>query len=77
MIDKLYCDKRSGCVAIYPESRKGDKNGCGRDDERNIAFSDKDATFNGSYWAMNESVQNAFQEAVDAFNNIIRNIHEV
>jgi hypothetical protein len=73
MFDRLYCDKRNGCVAIYPDSRKEDKNGCGCDDERNIAYSCAGSEFRGSYWTMDESVQKMFQDAVDDFNQAIEN----
>ena len=74
MFDRLYCDKRSGCVAIYPMSRKDDKNGCGRDDERNIAFSDEGANFNGNHWDMDENTRELFQKAVDVFNETIESL---
>jgi len=69
MREKLVCDCRGGCVAIYPESRKNDTNGCHKYDERNIAFSDKGATFNGSFWSMDEATQKIFTEMVEAYNN--------
>ena len=47
--EKLVCDKRSGCVAIYKESQQEETNGCHRDDERNIAYSNKDSNYNGSF----------------------------
>ena len=74
MFDRLYCDKRSGFVAIYPESRKDDKNGCGSDDERNIAFSDEGSSFNGSHWDMDEKTREMFQKAVDVFNETIEGL---
>jgi len=69
MREKLVCDLRGGCVAIYLESRKDDTNGCHKDDARNIAFSDKGAKFNGSYWEMDEATQNLFTDMVNAYNN--------
>jgi hypothetical protein len=72
MREKLVCDCRGGCVAIYPESRKYDTNGCHKDDERNIAFSDKGATFNGSFWSMDEATQKIFTEMVEAYNKLSR-----
>lgn len=68
MKEKLVCDLRGGCCAIYKESRKEDKNGCGRDDDRNIAFSDKGATCNGSYWTMDEEVQAIYKKMVALYN---------
>lgn len=69
MREKLICDCRGGCVAIYPASRKDDTNGCHKDDTRNIAYSDKGAMFNGSFWTMDESTQKIFAEIVEAYNN--------
>jgi len=66
--EKLICDKRNGCVAIYKESKKDETNGCHADDERNIAYSSKGAEFNGSWWDMNKEVQDVFQDMVDAYN---------
>ena len=66
--EKLICDKRSGCVAIYKESRIGDTNGCHPDDERNIAYSNEGSRYNGSFWEMDEDIQNLFSDIVTAYN---------
>ena len=47
-------DIRTGCCAVYPESRKSDTNGLSRNDDRNIFYSNKDSFFNGEYWEMSE-----------------------
>ena len=47
--EKLICDKRGGCVAIYKESRKSDTNGCHFEDERNIAYSSMVKAYNEKY----------------------------
>jgi len=36
-------DVRGGCVAVYQDGRQEDTQGCHRDDERNIAYSNKGA----------------------------------
>jgi hypothetical protein len=69
MKEKLICDCRGGCVAIYKESRKNETNGCHSDDKRNIAYSSKDALFNGSFWTMDEETQQIFKDMVQAYNN--------
>ena len=70
MIEKLICDRRGGCVAIYKESRKDDTNGCSRYDDRNIAYSDKGAYFNGSFWEMDQETQQIFCDMINAYNLI-------
>jgi hypothetical protein len=69
MKERLICDCRGGCVAIYKESRKDEKNGCHSDDKRNIAYSSKNASFNGSFWTMDEETQQIFKDMVEAYNN--------
>jgi hypothetical protein len=66
--EQLISDKRGGCVAIYKESRKDDTNGCHFEDKRNIAYSSKDAKYNGSFWDMDEYTQNVFEDMVNAYN---------
>ena len=66
--EKLICDKRGGCVAIYKETRKDDTNGCHFEDKRNIAYSSKNSKFNGSFWDMDEDTQNIYNDMVDAYN---------
>lgn len=66
--EKLVCDKRGGCVAIYKESRKNDTNGCHYEDDRNIAYSSKDSRFNGNFWDMDEETQSIFEDMVNAYN---------
>ena len=66
--EKLVCDQRSGCVAIYKESHKDDTYGCHKDDERNIAYSNKGAIFNGTHWDMDEKTQKIFSDMVEAYN---------
>jgi hypothetical protein len=66
--EKLICDKRCGCVAIYKLSRKDDTNGCHLEDDRNIAYSSKDAKFNESCWTMDEEIKSIFEEMVNAYN---------
>ena len=66
--EKLICDKRGGCVAIYKETRKDDTNGCHFEDKRNIAYSSKGSNFNGSFWDMDEETQNIYNDMVDAYN---------
>lgn len=70
---KLYADIRGGCCAIYFEDRKGDTNGCHSDDERNLAFSMKDAKYNSEkgYWEMDEEVQDKFRKLVELWNESI------
>jgi hypothetical protein len=66
--EKLVCDIRSGCVAIYKESHILDTNGCHIQDERNIAYSNKNAKYNGNHWEMDEETQQIFKDMVDAYN---------
>jgi hypothetical protein len=66
--EKLICDKRSGCVAIYKQSQKDETNGCHPGDERNIVYSDKGSKFNGSFWEMDKQTQQVYQDMVDAYN---------
>ena len=66
--EKLVCDKRNGCVAIYKESNKEDTIGCHRDDKRNIAFSDKGAWYIGGYWKMDSNIQSIYEDMVNAYN---------
>lgn len=66
--EKLICDKRGACVAIYKSSRKDETNGCHIDDIRNIAYSSKDAKFNESYWTMDEEIKTIFEDMVNAYN---------
>lgn len=53
-------DIRGGCAAIYPISRSNDTPGCHYDDERNIAYSNKGAKYNGMHWEMDSSVEHDF-----------------
>ncbi len=69
--ERLVCDKRNGCVAIYRESDKDKTNGCHSSDDRNIAYSSKGAEFNGTHWVMDTDTQEIFQDMVDAFNKKI------
>lgn len=55
-----FADIRGGCAAIYPECRCDETPGCHFDDDRNIAYSNKNAKFNGTYWAMDCSVEHDF-----------------
>lgn len=66
--EKLVCDKRNGCVAIYKESRIEDTRGCNESNERNIAYSDKGADFDGSFWNMDKEIQIIFEDMVNAYN---------
>ena len=68
MIEKLICDKRSGCVAIYKQSRKDDTNGCHFEDSRNIADSSKGSAFNVSFWNMDDETQKLYEDMVNAYN---------
>ena len=47
-------DERGGCCAVYPHDRMDDTPGLHRDDERNIAYSNNGALFNGNYWDMDD-----------------------
>lgn len=47
-------DERGGCCAVYPASRREDTPGLHGDDERNIAYSNSGALFNGNYWNMDD-----------------------
>ena len=47
-------DERGGCCAVYPASRREDTPGLHWDDERNIAYSNSGALFNGNYWNMDD-----------------------
>ncbi len=66
--EKLICDKRGGCVAIYKESKKEETNGCHLDDDRNIAYSSKNSKYNGSFWGMDEEIQIIYDDMVNAYN---------
>jgi len=66
--EKLICDKRSGCVAIYKSSDKDETNGCHSDDKRNIAFSSKDSNYAKGFWNMCEDTQTIYEEIVNAYN---------
>lgn len=69
MGEKLVCDQRSGCVAVYKKSQRNESPGCHRTDERNIVFSDKGARFNLTEdWTMDDEVQNILKEMTDAYN---------
>ena len=50
-------DIRSGCLAVYQESKQDQTPGCHRDDERNIYYSNKGAFFNGLHWTMDEQAR--------------------
>lgn len=68
-LEKLICDQRSGCLAVYKESRQNDTNGCHYDDDRNIIYSNKNACFNlHTGWTMDEGTQTIIKEMVDAYN---------
>lgn len=47
-------DVRGGCVAVYQDGRQEETPGCHRDDERNIAYSNKGAEYDTAvgYWMM-------------------------
>lgn len=49
-------DVRGGCVAVYQDGRQEDTQGCHRDDERNIAYSNKGAEYDEvvGFWAMDK-----------------------
>lgn len=47
-------DERGGCCAVYPHDRMGDTPGLHKNDERNIAYSNDGALFNGNYWDMDD-----------------------
>lgn len=68
MKERLYCDIRSGCVAIYPESRKNEKNGCSSCDDRNIAYSSKGSVYNNGFWTMDSDIQKIYRDMVEAYN---------
>lgn len=55
-------DKRVACVAIYPDGRHGDTEGCHSDDERNIAYSCKGAEYDDvvGYWSMDKQTVQDF-----------------
>ncbi|MFP2385843.1 hypothetical protein [Enterobacter ludwigii] len=55
-------DKRVACVAIYPDGRQGDTEGCHSDDERNIAYSCKGAEYDDvvGYWSMDKQTVHDF-----------------
>lgn len=54
-------DIRSGCCAVYPESRETDTAGCHYYDDRNIYYSSHEASYNGHHWVMSdEAVANAY-----------------
>lgn len=53
-------DIRGGCAAIYPLCRTDDTPGCHHDDDRNIAFSSKNAKYNGMHWEIDDSVERDF-----------------
>lgn len=56
---KWYADIRSGCCAVYPESKKDDSNGISCYDDRNIYYSNKGAVYDEGYgyWTMDEESQ--------------------
>lgn len=56
---KWYADIRSGCCAVYPENRKEESNGISRYDDRNIYYSNKDASYDEDYcyWTMDKESQ--------------------
>ncbi|MGO0676014.1 hypothetical protein [Citrobacter werkmanii] len=49
-------DIRGGCVAVYQNGRQKECDGCHRDDERNIAYSNKGAEYDRvvGYWSMDK-----------------------
>lgn len=49
-------DVRGGCVAVYQDGRQEDTQGCHRDDERNIAYSNKGAEYDevAGFWVMDK-----------------------
>ncbi|MFS3891945.1 hypothetical protein [Proteus mirabilis] len=55
-------DIRSGCCAVYQKNRANDTAGCHRDDDRNIAYSSKDARYDKKlcHWVMDEETQANF-----------------
>lgn len=70
-LEKLICDQRSGCIAVYKESRQDDTMGCHQDDDRNIIYSNKNAAFNIAIgWTMDEEVQKIIKDMVDAYNTV-------
>ena len=66
------CDLRGGCCAIYQSKRAGEKNGISKDDDRNIAYSNKGAflsdDFEGVFWRMNDQTQADFSRIVKCVN---------
>jgi hypothetical protein len=50
-------DFRGGCLAVYPKSRKGDTPGLHSEDDRNIHYSDRGASYNGERWLMSEQAK--------------------
>lgn len=68
--EKVIADIRSGCCAIYLESRKDEKNGIEPGDERNLFFSDKGCVYNGSHWEMDEETQQNTVVFADGLNTI-------
>ncbi|WP_065649205.1 hypothetical protein [Pantoea eucrina] len=55
-------DVRGGCVAVYQDGRQEDTQGCHRDDERNIAYSNKGAEYDEvfGFWAMDKKTIHDF-----------------
>ena len=66
--ERLICDQRSGCVAIYRESSADDTNGCHASDPRNLAYSNAGAVYDGNAWTMDQNVQQIFADMVAAYN---------
>ena len=62
-------DLRGGCCAIYAKDREHDKNGIGKDDDRNIAYSNKSSFFaDEGFWKMDEKTQIDFKRIVACVN---------
>lgn len=55
-------DKRVACVAIYPDGKQKETEGCHADDERNIAYSCKGAEYDDvvGYWSMDKKTVHDF-----------------
>lgn len=55
-------DIRGGCVAVYQHGRQEDTNGRHRDDDRNIAYSNKGAEYDRvvGFWSMDKETIHDF-----------------
>lgn len=75
-------DIRGGCVAVYQDGRQEDTQGCHRDDERNIAYSNKGAEYDEvvGFWAMDNRTIHDFNliaaapELLEALQLIIKDL---